>query len=92
MISIKRVVGDSMMPTLKDGQLVVVSYFTKPRVGHVVVAIMHKREVIKRIACIHHNWQVDLRGDNPSASTDSRTHGTIPLRNIQGVVLWPRLK
>ena len=81
-----------MKPTLKNGQIVVTSLFKKPKVGHVVIAIQNKREVVKRIVAIHKDWQVDLRGDNPTASTDSRTHGTVPLRCVQGVVIWPRLK
>lgn len=92
MISIRRVVGNSMLPTLKNGQLVGISSFKKPKVGDVVMAVQNKREVIKRIASIHHNWQVELRGDNTAASTDSRLHGTISMRNVQGVVVWPRLK
>ena len=90
MIHLRRVVGSSMLPTLKDGQLVIVSTFRSPQVGDVVVAILNKREVIKRITAISKDWHVQLLGDNSSASTDSRHHGSIPKRHILGVVIWPR--
>ena len=90
MIQLRRIVGASMMPSYKHGQFVLVSELKQPKQGDVVVALQGNREVIKRVVAIHHNWQVDLRGDNSSQSTDSRTLGTVPLRHIIGVVVWPK--
>ena len=80
-----------MLPSLKPNQIVLVSHFKKPQVGSVVVAILNKREVIKRVAAIDERGRVTLLGDNQEASTDSRVHGTIPHRHILGVVVWPRV-
>lgn len=90
MLFFRRVVGDSMKPTLTDGQIVCVTPFLTPKVGHVVVAILNGREVVKRIATITDDWQVQLLGDNTSQSSDSRKYGTIPKRKILGVVIWPK--
>jgi hypothetical protein len=34
--------------------------------------------------------QLDLRGDNPVASTDSREFGLVPEREIKWIVLSPK--
>ncbi len=81
-----------MEPTLRSGQYVLVSLFKRAGVDSVVVAIQNSREVIKRVSHISDNGQVTLLGDNLDASTDSRTHGTIPLRHVLGVVVWPNTK
>ena len=90
MIFLRRVVGNSMYPTLKEGQIVWSSPFKTPKVGDVVIAVQKDREVIKRIESITDDWQVKLLGDNQQSSTDSRQLGSIPKRNIQGVVIWPK--
>ncbi len=89
MIFLRRIVGDSMLPTLKPGQIVLVSHFKTLRVGSVVVALQNSREVVKRIASITGDWQLQLLGDNQVASTDSRQLGTVPKRHVLGVVIWP---
>ena len=88
MIYLRRVVGDSMNPTLRRKQLVVVSMTRKFQVGDVVVAFMNRREVIKRIMHIK-DGRVFLEGDNKAHSTDSRTYGWIPDRHILGKVVFP---
>lgn len=92
MIFLRRVVGDSMCPTLNEGQIVWSSPFKTPKVGDVVVAVQNGREVVKRVDTITDDWQVKLLGDNPHHSTDSRQLGSIPKRNILGVVIWPNTK
>ena len=89
MIYFRRVVGDSMHPAYKDGQLVVVSHFKKPVKGSTVIAVQNGKEVMKRIESIDSNQMVELRGDNTEHSTDSRKYGKIPKRHILGVVIWP---
>lgn len=81
-----------MKPTLTHGQLVIVSGFRDPKVGDVVVAIQNRKEVIKRVVGIKENWMLDLRGDNYAESIDSRDYGPVTMRQIQGVVVWPRVK
>lgn len=48
-------------------------------------------EKIKRIARSEHG-RVYLLGDNPQASTDSRTFGWLGEEHIRGVLYWPRFK
>lgn len=90
MIFLRRVVGDSMNPTLKDGQIVLCHSIRTFREGQVVVAFMNGREVVKRIKSIE-NGRIFLEGDNQDASTDSRTHGSVTDSKIEGVVVWPRV-
>ncbi len=90
MIFFRRVVGDSMKPTLRPGQIVWAHEVRQFRAGQVVIAFVDGREVIKRIESIE-NGQVYLVGDNPEYSTDSREYGSIPDTKIEGVVFWPRV-
>ena len=90
MITLRRVVGNSMYPTYKNGQVVVVSPLKKAKVGSVVMAVQNKREVMKRIVQISNDHMVELRGDNTEESTDSRTLGPVTMNSILGVVVWPR--
>jgi SOS-response transcriptional repressor LexA len=62
MITLRRVVGNSMYPTYKNGQVVVVSPLKKAKVGSVVMAVQNKREVMKRIVKITNDHMVELRG------------------------------
>ncbi len=79
-----------MYPAYKNGQVVLVSPLKKAKVGSVVMAVQGKREVLKRIAKITNNHMVELRGDNPAESTDSRTLGPVTMNAILGVVIWPK--
>ncbi len=89
MIYLRRVVGRSMEPTLRNGQVVVVSIFRNFLVGDIVVAQVNKREVIKRITDIR-NGNVFLEGDNAELSTDSNNFGWIPDRHVTGKIIFPR--
>jgi nickel-type superoxide dismutase maturation protease len=90
MIFFRQVKGNSMKPTLRNGQLVFAHEVRKFRVGQVVIAFVHGKEVIKRITKIK-NGSVYLQGDNPDESTDSREYGPIPDSKIEGVVFFPRV-
>ena len=97
-ISLNRVTGSSMLPTLRNGQIVIVSHRREPSEGDVVVA-NHPTTgaaIIKRLVKIEADgyW---LEGDahNPStaaASQDSWTFGPVQLNDISGTVVWPRKK
>lgn len=90
MIQLRRVVGVSMLPTYKTGQLVVLSPLVKPRIGSVVIAIQGGKEVLKRVQSIDHNLHFELIGDNLQHSTDSRHYGKVHINKIIGVVIWPK--
>ena len=82
-----RVEGDSMLPTLKDGDVIMIS--SKPAVvaGDIVLAkhpYKQSVKVVKRVDKIDENGRVLLIGDNPAESTDSRTFGTVSIEYIYG--------
>jgi nickel-type superoxide dismutase maturation protease len=88
--------GDSMWPTICDGDQVVceVGYYesTKPRVGDVVLCIHPLKpsvRVIKRISQIHSGARVFLKGDNPDpiATTDSHAFGLVAREQLLGRIL-----
>ena len=87
-----RVVGTSMEGTLKEGDLITFKKLNQKNVdleiGDIVVAShprIKNKLIIKRIHWIHQN-KFDLRGDNPSSSSDSREFGLIELDLIIGKV------
>ncbi len=88
---IRRIVGDSMAPTLQHGQLVVfASSARRPvGVGDVVMFRHDGRDKIKRIARSELG-RIYLLGDNPEGSTDSRTFGWVGAETVVGVLVWPR--
>jgi phage repressor protein C with HTH and peptisase S24 domain len=80
-----------MMPTLRHNQVVLVSQVRNFKQGDVVVAFMDGREVIKRITR-YQDGQAFLEGDNKEESTDSRTHGWLVDRHVEGKVIFPRVR
>lgn len=84
-----RVSGDSMRPTLADGDHAFVDPSRTPTVGDVVLC-RHpfKRSVltIKRLAGYDERGHAILLGDDPHASTDSRTLGNFPPDLLLGTV------
>ncbi len=85
---LRRVVGKSMEPTLKNGQTVLISSVRSFKKGDVVIAFMNGKEVIKRITK-KQNGQVYLEGDNKLKSTDSKKHGWLVDNHVMGRVIWP---
>lgn len=90
--------GPSMVPTLRDGDVVLVWWGGRPRPGAVVVLRVPGAEgttAVKRISRrTPAGWEV--LGDNPLASTDSRHYGAVARTAILGRVLlrvrpWGRL-
>lgn len=89
-ILIRRVTGRGMSPVLKQHQLVIAVRKRKYHEEDVVIIWHNGIEKIKRI------WHVqgdkyDVRGDNPSRSTDSRQFGLIGRETIAAKVIWPRV-
>lgn len=85
MLTIRRVVGESMEPALVAGQIVV-AWRKKPKVGDIVVAKVSGREVIKRVTKSD-TKRLYLLGENIAKSTDSREYGWIPIASVRGVVI-----
>ena len=83
---IRRVVGESMLPSLRPGRLVIGLKRRQPKIGDIVIAQQAGREVVKRIAS-HGSRGYFLLGDNPIASTDSRQHGWVDRTAVAAVVI-----
>jgi nickel-type superoxide dismutase maturation protease len=91
--------GQSMVPTLLPGDRLLVVRGVRGvrgvgivplRVGS-IVALPDPRSpsllLVKRVHAIDGD-RLDVRGDDPLHSTDSRTFGTVPLRSTLGRVVW----
>ncbi len=81
--------GVSMMPTLGPGQRVTASRRWRPlREGDVVVTSdprKPERFLVKR--CVRREGSLwELRGDNEEYSTDSRSFGLVPARELRWVI------
>lgn len=82
-----------MTPSLRPGQIVLavgVSAAMVPRPGDVVIIAHGGLEKVKRVARVR-SGQVFVVGDNPLASTDSRSFGWLQYSAVVGRVVWPRL-
>lgn len=91
------VVGDSMLPTLRAGDRLVVEWGGKVAPGAIVVVRRPDRRnllVVKRVRERRKSGWIVV-GDNPDESTDSRVFGPVPDALVEGVVVaryWPRPK
>ena len=88
---VRRVVvdGDSMLPTLAPGDRLLVVRTRRPRVGQLVAVPDPRaptRLLVKRLAA-RNGSLLEVRGDNPDASTDSRTFGPVPTSAVWGRVV-----
>lgn len=82
-LDVVEVRGRSMSPTLVPGDRLLVVR-ARPRPGDVVLAPDPRapaRELVKRVGSVGRTG-VHLSGDNPAASTDARTFGTVPAASI----------
>lgn len=89
-----KVRGQSMLPTLRPGDLLAVSRPRRPLpVGSVVVVrLPGGAEAVKRLASILPDGSIEVTGDNPPRSTDSRTLGAVSIDDVIGIaqfVYWP---
>ena len=88
LLGVRRVVvkGTSMRPALEPGDRLVVVPLRRPRPGQ-VVALPDPRDprrtLVKRVAAVG-SAGVDVRGDDPAASTDSRAFGLVPRTALYG--------
>lgn len=88
-LTLRRVQGDSMRPALLPGKIVLARYTQTVRLGQVVIVVRGQVQIIKRVDKIQDS-RLFLLGDNPAASTDSRSFGWVDKAAIVGVVVWPR--
>ena len=78
-----------MLPTLADGDKVLIDAKGYLAVGDVVMAQHPYKsdvKIIKRVSDIADDGRLTLTGDNPAESTDSRAFGTVSLESIIGKV------
>ena len=84
------VAGESMLPSLRAGDRLLVVPFGRLRPGD-VVALPDPRQpgrmLVKRVRSVG-SGLVDVRGDNEAVSTDSRHFGPLPLSSVTGRVAY----
>lgn len=82
--------GNSMLPTLKHGQDVLVwCWFYQPKAGDIIVIKKNGKEMVKRIQRVS-GRKYFVVGDNKKDSTDSRKFGLIDKSEIAGKVIFIR--
>lgn len=82
------VFGDSMRPTLKRGDnVLVLCWFFKLEIGDLVAIKKDGREMIKRVKAIREQ-EIFVLGDNEKVSLDSRNFGWINKKEMIGKVIW----
>ena len=89
-----RVSGNSMRPTLVDDDMVLVKTARNVAVGDIVITPHPFKQsvmILKRVEAIDPDGRVELRGDDPDESSDSRSFGTVSLKEIKGTAVC-RLK
>jgi nickel-type superoxide dismutase maturation protease len=82
-----RVQGDSMLPTLKDGDAVMIVSTGSVGPGDIVLAnhpYKSSVKILKRVSRIDGKGRYSLAGDNQGESTDSRAFGSLSIECIQG--------
>ncbi|MDA8203675.1 MAG: nickel-type superoxide dismutase maturation protease [Chloroflexi bacterium] len=91
--------GMSMRPTLEPGDWLLVdpgAYASRPPRVADLVAVPDPGEpsrwLVKRVVDVDADGRLELRGDNPAESTDSRTFGTVDAATVIGrpwARYWP---
>ena len=82
------VIGNSMSPLLKDGDIVYTKKSNDISIDNIVVLPhpFRNTHIIKYVAAIH-GTMLELSGLNADESEDSRTFGYIPISQILGIVI-----
>jgi nickel-type superoxide dismutase maturation protease len=79
--------GESMLPILTEGDLVLINYEAEVQPGDIVLAhhpLEKGEKLLKRIWKITPEGKYFLIGDNLAKSTDSRVFGELPASDILG--------
>jgi nickel-type superoxide dismutase maturation protease len=86
------VVADtSMQPALQPGDRILVNRWSRVQPGDIVVLRdpeFASTILIKRIADATSSGQLQVRGDNPNVSRDSRVFGAVARRQVMGKVVF----
>lgn len=83
---IRRVSGESMLPVLKPGQIVIGLAFGRLRPGRIVIISHGGMEKIKRVGRIDGD-KLYIIGDNAAASTDSRHFGWVSRKHVVAQII-----
>lgn len=86
-----RVTGTSMAPALVADDRLLVRRTRRIRPGDLVVVSDPRRAqrwLAKRVAAVARDGSVDVRGDAPHDSTDSRAFGAVPADHVVGRVVY----
>lgn len=86
---LRRVVGDSMYPALRAGEIIAAFKVRSVKPGDIII-FNHGLEMIKRVKSITDEG-VYVLGDNSDHSTDSRMFGLVKNKDILGRVFKPGL-
>ncbi len=90
-----KIVGHSMEPTLRNGQVVWVNNWTylinKVKVGDIVVFKKDNQELVKRVTSVSSSG-VFLTGDNQKDSLDSKAFGEVSRNAIVAKVIFKKTK
>ena len=81
------IAGDSMNPTMKNGQEIIFKRYSNQNIliGDILLfkhPFIKNKNLVKRVTNITKSNLYFLQGDNPSHSTDSRVFGLIHKKNI----------
>lgn len=91
LLSLLRIHGHSMQPSILEGQKVLASsfpyLFSKPKKNDIVVFKTGNKVFVKRISSISGD-KYFLTGDNKGDSLDSRKLGEIDRENILAKIIW----
>lgn len=88
-IAVRRIHGHSMMPVLPPGTYIwVTGWFSKLKIGDIVMFLHDNKEKIKRIDDIKDS-EIFVVGDHAEASTDSRQFGWIKEDTVIAKLFWP---
>ena len=89
-----RIVGVSMQPLLQPGDEVLVdvrAYRRSPPTPGDIVVLQHPHQpqlhIVKRAISVTPSGDCFVQGDNPSASTDSRSFGCVNASQLLGKVV-----
>ena len=88
MLVLRRVIGESMLPTLQPGQIVCGLKGARVRRGDVVIFSHDGIEKIKRVTRMERGF-MHVLGDNSSRSKDSKHFGALPESLLVAKVVYP---
>ncbi len=78
-----------MLPGYRPGQTILVTHNRNVKIGDVVIAFQHGREVLKRISQMK-SGRVLLESDNSDETASNQQQGWLVDRHIVGKVIWPK--